>query len=253
MITFNASSRIVLLGDVHGQWNRVQPIMDHEFPDGNGTALCVGDLVEYPRLNRGHHVYFTPGNHENFGLLERVRAGREALPCNYTPLFTGDVVEIAGLTVAGFHGVFSQHFADQRGEIPLKYFSREGAEKMRALPRPDILLMHEAPHGVGFRKNGEDYGRPLLTGLVSALAPTLTLFGHHHMTFEGLLGDSVILGLDYPRRSYGVLEYDAKHRVLRLFRRHAEIFRFSKNRQEHRYTAGSRVSRLFSPDLSLLR
>jgi hypothetical protein len=232
--------RMVLLGDVHSQWNRVQPILDHEFPSGRGTALCVGDLVDYPSLKADHQIHFVPGNHENFRTLEAIRRGEKTLAPQYQPLFAGRIARLGGLTVAGLPGVYSPYFFDRPSEAPLKYFTRDGMEALLALNHPiDVLLMHEAPKDVGFEKGGEDLGQPLLTELIRRLKPRLALFGHHHMTFEGRLGDTRILGLDYPKRSYGLLEYDPGTQAIRVMRHEAELVKVSRAVTEYRYPAFS--------------
>jgi predicted phosphodiesterase len=218
-----AGNHVVLLGDVHGQWNRVQPILDREFPEGNGTALAVGDLVDYPPLENGHRIHFIPGNHEKFGLLEEARSGGSPLPSNYRPLFAGELRRVGGLSVAGLPGVHSPYFFD-RDDGPMKYFTRKDFDALAALQWPvDVLLLHDAPFGVGFKKGGKDVGDPLLTDVIRAVKPALVFFGHHHMPFAGELEGTAIVGLDYPKRSYIVLDRASGGSALRMARHEAKL------------------------------
>lgn len=235
MPALEAASRIVLLGDIHAQWNRVQPILDHEFPEGNGVALCVGDLNNYPAPERGHQIFFVHGNHDNFRLLSQVRSGESRIE-GMTPLFAGDLLRLGGLTVAGIPGVYSERLFNKPEEGPLKYFRSHDLDRLASLPTPvDLLLMHEAPSGVGFEKGGTDRGQPVLTDLITSLRPRLVLFGHHHVTFDGQLGETRIVGLDYPKRSYGILEIDRERGLLRVTRHEATLTSISRSMQEFVY------------------
>ncbi len=213
--------KLVALGDVHKKWGPVQQILDHEFPEGNGVALSVGDLISYPPLENGHRILFTHGNHENFGALETLHEDSRG---QYQPIFAGQSLAIGGLTLAGIPGIFLQRFYDNPDLTSLKYFTRSQVETMRAMERSvDILLMHDAPSRVGFQKNGTARGDPLLTGIIEYLRPRLVLFGHHHQSFQGQLGETRIVGLDYPHRSYGVIEFDPKTELLRMTRHNAKL------------------------------
>jgi|GEM_PF-6872415 len=202
--------KLIALGDIHAKWPRVQSILDHEFPDGKGHVLSVGDLVNYPQLPKGIEFFFVHGNHENFHVVDSLHRGSDPARANYHPIFAGDLIKIGGLTVAGLPGVFSEYFYSHPNEAaPLTYWTPERVGAFGELPhRIDILLMHEAPKDIGFKKGDEDLGNPLLTSLIEFLNPRLAFFGHHHQRFEGKLGETRVIGLDYPKRSYVVLEYD---------------------------------------------
>jgi calcineurin-like phosphoesterase family protein len=207
--------KIVALGDIHAKWPKVQSILKHEFPEGEGTVLSVGDLVSYPQLPQGIEFFFVHGNHENFKTVDALHRNGEPSLRNYHPIFAGDQVNLGGLTVAGLPGVFSDYYFLNPKEAPLGYWTPERVGAFGLLAhRVDILLMHEAPKDVGFTKDGEDLGNPLLTSLIEYLNPRLVFFGHHHQRFEGRLGETRIVGLDYPKRSYAVLEYDPQSQSL---------------------------------------
>ncbi|MBI4411245.1 MAG: metallophosphoesterase [Deltaproteobacteria bacterium] len=219
--------KLVVLGDIHGKWTKVQEILDLEFPDGNGIALSVGDLENYPLLSGGHRIYFISGNHENFSQVARMRwAALSPFDENYSPIFAGDLLRLGGLTVAGIPGVYSPWFFDHPRYSPMKYFTPDDFRALEALRTPvDILLLHEAPHGVGFEKEGEDLGKPLLTGLVEFLKPRLVFFGHHHVGFRGSHGDTMIVGLEKAIQSYVVIKYDSERGGLFLQRPSVDVSR----------------------------
>jgi len=219
-----AVTKFVALGDVHSKWRAVQQVFDHEFPGGNGVALSTGDFCKYPEINGNHRIHFVHGNHESFDAIRQLHSAKSEGKKTYNPLFAGEIVRIGGLNIAGIPGVHSPHLYDKADEAPLRYFTREAVETMLAMERTiDILLMHEAPFGVGFEKNGRDPGNPILTGIIEYLKPRLVIFGHHHKSFLGIHGETRIVGLDYPHRSYVVMEYDGRSDRLKLTKVSAKL------------------------------
>lgn len=224
--------KIVALGDIHAKWPHVQKIMDHEFPKGNGVALAVGDLQSYPGLQKGHRLYFIPGNHDNSRVVAELHTNQDHP--NYTPLLAGEVLKLGALRVAGIPGVFSPYYFAHPEGAPFTYFTPERIEAVKTIPTPiDILMMHDAPQGVGFQKRGTDLGNPLLRSILEALQPGLVLFGHHHQSFEGQSGPTRIVGLDYPKRSYVVIDIEGKSLSLRHLE--ADFRKVKSNSPEFQY------------------
>lgn len=225
--------KMVALGDIHRDWGSVQAILDHEFPGGNGIALAVGDLESYPPLLRGHQIYLVHGNHDNLQQVERMHAGRDRKNRNYTPFLAGDTLVLGGLTVAGLPGIYSAKHFHSSANGARKYYSSGDFDRVKALGDSiDIFLMHPAPGRIGFNKHGRDIGDPLLTDLLETVAPRLAFFGHHHYRFEGMLGNTHVVGLDYPKRSYVVLEQDRVFGDLKLTEYRAK---FLSEKFGHRY------------------
>ncbi|MBT3182741.1 MAG: hypothetical protein HN337_09585 [Deltaproteobacteria bacterium] len=127
---------------------------------------------------------------------------------SYNAIMAGEVVQVGGLRIAGIPGAYSKEYYDNPDEAPPCYFTKAHVEAMLGLKDGvDVLLMHQAPAGAGFRKNGFDPGNHFLTGLIDYLHPRLVLFGHHHVPFRGIFQEAEIVGLDYPHRSYAVIEH----------------------------------------------
>ena len=90
------------LGDIHGDFGRVRHIMRRhpEIP----FWICVGDLADDE--GRYHAVetplYWIKGNNENF---DAIASGD--LPATLRFIPNGQLVEIAGLRVAGLGGTFA--------------------------------------------------------------------------------------------------------------------------------------------------
>lgn len=212
-------TRLICLGDVHGRWNRVQSILNHEFPHGNGVALSVGDFETFHVLSGQHSVHFVHGNHEDFDSLRELHSRRLQASQQYHPLFAGDTVRIGGLTIAGIPGIYDEISYDVAGDTPLIFYTRAMIENMLRLERSvDILLMHEPPSGAGFKWKGVDVGNPFLASVVTYLKPRLVLFGHFHGHFFGKMGQTFVVGLDYPHRGYVILEHDSSTDVLKATR-----------------------------------
>ncbi len=195
--------KILVLGDIHGRWKKVQNIICQEFPGGNGIVLSVGDLEEYPQIT-GAKLYFVYGNHEDLDKIKLLKTDKSR---GLIPIFTGDLVKLPdGTEISGICGNFSPKFYPT--DVKNKYIKKHEIEKIKNLKTADILLSHEAPLGVNFLKFGKDLGLPMITEVIEKLKPKIAFFGHHHMYFETVYKQTKIIGLDYPRRSYVILETD---------------------------------------------
>jgi Icc-related predicted phosphoesterase len=58
----------------------------------------------------------------------------------------------------------------------------------------DVLLVHEAPHGLPVSES-YDVGCERIDELLDALEPKLCLVGHHHEHAEGSYGDTRVVSL----------------------------------------------------------
>jgi Icc-related predicted phosphoesterase len=224
-------TKMVALGDVHSKWHTVQRIFDHEFPSGSGSAIAVGDFGTSPHLTGNHRIHFVHGNHDSSQMIARMREEPDHPDGRISPLFAGEFSHVGTLRVAGIPGVYSPYFYQRPDDAPLKYFTNLQVETMLRMQRSvDILLMHEAPSGVGFMKDGEDLGNPVLANIISHLKPSLVFFGHHHMRFLGKLGGTHVIGLDYPHRSYVVIEHDAASGTYTVTEKYASLASDPKER-----------------------
>lgn len=220
----SAGVKIVCLGDIHGRWRKIQQILDHEFPMGNGLALSVGDLAGYPQLENGHRLLFTPGNHEDFGAVNELREGSSD-KSQFTPILAGDTATIGGLRVAGIQGIHELKHFREAGAHPM-YMTEGMVDRMLSLNRLiNILLMHEPPSGINFELKGcGDVGVSYLRGIIEFLKPQLALFGHHHRSFFATIDKTMVMGLDYPHRQYSVIEYSPDSESFTVWNKVAKLF-----------------------------
>lgn len=199
-------SKILILGDIHGKWQRVNSIVDHELSEGD-LALCVGDLSNYHyQSKRDIPLYFIWGNHESYRAIEQQTKEGGLL----RPIHPGLVITIGGAKIAGLSGIYSQRYSvnpDPKVNGVRKYFTLDDIEKIKSIEdKVDIFLTHEAPKGCGFVKFNEDLGKTQVNEILDALKPRKVFVGHHHMFLRTMYNGSEVIGLDYPHRSYVLLE-----------------------------------------------
>lgn len=164
-------------------------------------VLSAGDLpwdyIESVASAVDAPVVFVPGNHDPQVVTTKVsRAGLHldaGMPCP-TPRpvgavnADGDVVEVAGLRIAGLGGCVRYRPG------PNMYSQREYRRRARRLSwrahrpwrgsggsgRVDILLTHAPPLGLGDEDDGPHVGIAALHGLLDRLQPRWLLHGHIH-------------------------------------------------------------------------
>jgi predicted phosphodiesterase len=163
--------KLLVLGDIHGRFDRIQRAYETEKPD---AILHVGDLAaqEYAerRLNVGEYPASLPpvpfvwvlGNHENLKTYSAVG----------TPLGFFGATEIAGIKIVGLGGI-----PGGRREV---HWGVNGAlEGLKNAESTDILLTHEAcpfTHS----QNGQEMGSVELQRECRRLRPKYHFSGHHH-------------------------------------------------------------------------
>ena len=101
-------------------------------------------------------------------------------------MLAGEISIVGGLKIAGIPGVYSDKFYDKPYEASFEHLTRAHIDMMLALTEGiDILVMHQAPAGVGLGEGGADPGNRFLTSVIEYLQPKLVLFGHRNRYFQG--------------------------------------------------------------------
>lgn len=214
---------ILFYGDPHGNFKGLIRAVEKDKPN---TVLIVGDMdLEQPlqdelkSIINQTDIYWIPGNHDS---------DREHWYNNLFKSALADknidsrVVDIDGLKVAGFGGVFRAkiwHPGDQHKVTP-RFKNKE--DYMHTIPRhhrhlesinrelqttimpdnyyqlgeqkADILVLHEAP-------SCHKYGFIELDDLAELLEVKLIVHGHHHNSYEAKLDSGISvrgLGLAEP-------------------------------------------------------
>ncbi|MCA9659621.1 MAG: metallophosphoesterase family protein [Myxococcales bacterium] len=178
---------------------------------------ALGDFPNYAAGRRRFPwpIYFVGGNHEPYGLLDRLAPG-DAIVGNCTYLGRVGVHRIAGLDVAALSGIHVPGLLTGRPPIDAiartsnkAYIGFTEGEVLALLeaPRADVLVVHEWPTGViaaadalDFERQrrsmryddvGNDYARMVM----DHLAPQLVLCGHMHRRYRNRVGATEVCAL----------------------------------------------------------
>ena len=165
----------------------------------------LGEFADYHsgRARFPWPIHFIGGNHEPYGFLDRLKAGRAAENC----FFLGRVarVRIQGLAVVGLSGIERSRCLD--GRPPIREIGPKGTKNYVGFTEEevlqaagagpaDVLLLHDWPAGVvdpldadqfrfGHRAGGVDsIGNASARLVVDELRPNWVLCGHMHRSYR---------------------------------------------------------------------
>ncbi len=126
-------------------------------------------------------LWFTAGNHEDFGELDRLGGGRGPdFPVDaygrVRAIRNGHAVELAGgPTVGAVWGVDGESPNRRTNLPPAAYISERAVDRLLARNGFDVLLCHDAP--LDARRAG--YGSRMLRSLIELARPAFAFFGHY--------------------------------------------------------------------------
>ncbi|MFC7045042.1 metallophosphoesterase [Halobacteriaceae archaeon GCM10025711] len=201
---------MLALGDAHAVTPERRRALFAAYRAANAdVALQVGDLMYY-RLPVP--TYFIAGNNEDFDVIDSLRFGRvESSTVKNAHLLASTVVEVEGLRVAGLSGnyapsVYQRPRSNLYGERR-RHFTRGDVDRVKDLTDVDVLLAHEAPHGLPVT---EDYevGNDYVDDILDALDPDLCLVGHHHEYAEAVIDGTQVYALAPAWEQYYLLDPD---------------------------------------------
>lgn len=192
-----AQREIVLIGDVHAQWERLDTVLAGLASRPQPlVCLLTGDVGMDPpwdeparSLNRGTHddsvrealsrvrtalsapALFVPGNHDMRDTAAAVTAAN----------LDGRTVEAGGLRIAGLGGAGPARFG-----FPYEWSEREADERLAELlgdgPPPDVLLSHTPPARSTLDRTakGMHVGSRAVRRWIDRSRPKLFVCGHIH-------------------------------------------------------------------------
>ena len=207
---------MLVLGDAHADDSDNRRALFAAYRDADAdVALQLGDLMYY---DLPIPTYFIAGNNEDFDTIDALRNGRVESPgVTNAYLLAGSAVELDDLRIAGLSGNYAPTQFDRprpnlRGERR-RHFVRGDVESLKQVEDVDVLLVHEAPHGLPVSED-YDVGCEHVDELIDALEPRLCLVGHHHQHAETTLGGTRVVSLAavgecYYRLDPGTLELTA--------------------------------------------
>ncbi|MFC1696797.1 metallophosphoesterase [Nanoarchaeota archaeon] len=195
--------KTIIFGDIHGKWLKVNNIVNYELSNDE-ISFTTGDLGNYkyePKNNQ--KLVICHGNHESF---EYIKELQNEISNNLKALNPGEIYRLPDdTTVTALPGVFSPNKYDSNEST--KFYSKFDIEKILNIKEKiDILITHEAPLGIGIEKNEKDMGKEHVNQIIEYLKPKIAFFGHHHYLHQASIGDTEVIGLDYPNRSYLILD-----------------------------------------------
>ncbi|MFC7080850.1 metallophosphoesterase family protein [Halorussus caseinilyticus] len=164
--------------------------------------LVLGDAHADAALQTGDlpvPTYFVAGNNEDFDAIDALRRGDDpaSVTVRNARLLASTAAEVEGLRVAGLSGNYAptkydESRADLAGERR-RHFVREDVARLKRVEDVDVLLTHEAPHGLIYY--GYDAGCERIDELLDALGPDFCLVGHHERHAETTYGDTRVVSL----------------------------------------------------------
>ncbi len=226
---------ICVAGDVHGLINQFyEEVLAYQKFLGNAYGLpdfdCVlqlGDLGVWPfenhmdRVTKNHEglgnfqdwiksnktapvrTYFIQGNHEDFDYLY---GPSPKLPTGMTWIKPGQVLNIntleEPLNIAALGGCYSiKDYFHEHHKLQSwrkRHFTKEHIDSLKQA-KVDLLLLHDAPRfALAGREKPLHWGPEAdgVLGLIRAIKPKYTFFGHHHTYCQINFEDNPVLGLD---------------------------------------------------------
>ena len=192
---------MLVLGDAHADDPENRRALRSAYGAADETvALQTGDLLTY---DLPVPTWFVAGNNEDFDVIDRLRADDESGTRN-AHLLASEAVEVDGVRVAGLSGNYAPtRYEKRRTELEgerRRHFVREEVDRLKSVDSVDVLLAHEAPHGV--YRDGYDVGCTPVDEVLRAVEPDLCLVGHHHVHAEGTFGPTRVVLLAPVWESY---------------------------------------------------
>lgn len=204
MDTQSRSAKIMVLGDVHGDWGPMNALLNKKQPD---IVLQCGDFGYWqyetisassrgrlsdklkrcmPRLPEGCKLYWCDGNHENHWALKSRTTDVFWPGVTYMP--RGSLMELPDGRKVMFAG--GAHSVDQQWRklgidwFPEEVLSMADMMKFPTSQKVDIVISHTCPSE--FRMESDqfdrvnDCSRDALSSVLRAYRPSRWFFGHWH-------------------------------------------------------------------------
>jgi hypothetical protein len=220
--------KVLLCGDLHGNWRSLQQAFSQAFHRGCEAIVQVGDFgfgwaldeegrcafsmraSEYAQES-GVHLYWIDGNHENFDLLDtmpRDENGHVQIAPGVTYLSRGSNLVIGNTTFRAFGGAYSVDVGYRtihKSWWPQETVTDEDVQRSIDNGPADIFLSHDAPTGVqdtaGLRRKLSEWGpvaaersmenqRRVRAALDASGAQT-AYHGHLHQSYACFLDNGV--------------------------------------------------------------
>ncbi len=151
-------------------------------------------------------IHFIRGNHEDTPWLQQLAAASatEAVAVDPFDLFAyvpdGRVLTFGGQRIAFLGGIETPDPGQRAADpAPPAVFDQVAYAALSAhgVGAVDILVTHDAPHGIRVGFHGQTQGSRMITDLIARLQPAYHLAGHyHHLNGPRRYGRTTYLGLN---------------------------------------------------------
>ena len=219
---------VLITGDIHGDFGQLNRIINKKKPD---IVICCGDFGYWP----GHpgfkeikpglsKIYWVPGNHERWDLLEEEygRHGLNPIPMTvdnefknenifYCPI--GSTLEINDKTylfVGGADSIDKAWRTTYVNWFPQEILNERDLDFIVATVegKVDVVISHTCPISFNMKETRRDDkevdpSRYILQEVLKEFEPEEWWFGHWHHYIEGRTSNCHWQGLDYPGHNNG--------------------------------------------------
>lgn len=222
------SGLVIAVGDVHGDWDALNRVLEHYKPD---TALVAGDMGFFPLLGmdprsevrttlssgKKVEVRFCDGNHEDHNSLAKVAGDYRHSPCEiaenliYQP--RGSSATLPDGRTALFVG--GAKSVDRAARVyGVTWFPQEVLHKEdlpEELVSADVVVSHTAPRSLGLQTKlglktipswwdvSPDPSELVLDEILAFTAPHIWVCGHWHAPYSTRINNTMLHVLDCLR------------------------------------------------------
>lgn len=217
--------KILVLGDIHGDFDRLNTLIAQEKPD---IILQCGDLGFWPKLDdyklsqintQNTRIYFCDGNNDDLGeLFSSCSNKKEAIEVSpgifYMP--RGSILEIDDkfrvLFLGGANSIDKHRRFEGWDWFPQEALSPTDLRDLPNLP-VDIVISHTCPNEFEIEKCKRQYidndpSRSLLSEILHKYQPAFWYFGHWHISTHGVFANTKWFSLSWAK------EYQSWYKVL---------------------------------------
>jgi hypothetical protein len=205
--------KIIIIGDVHGEFARLNVIINKHKPD---VILACGDFGYWPKFRSQEikpgntKIYFCDGNHEDhhslIDLMEYVRDKPIPIQKNVFYMPRGTVLEIDNkkiLFIGGAESIDKEYRIPGKTWFPEESITQEDLDKLPDI-KPDIIISHTCPAFVMEEmnmtywgdKSPDEQSPTLLNKVYEKYKPARWYYGHFHQEFRYLKDNTQFVGLD---------------------------------------------------------
>lgn len=230
-------ARLLFVGDVHTNLQRLKELIEVNEVD---AVFQVGDFELYHSMEEAKAdkkamsknpegiqkiidyihsgalpfktpIYYIKGNHEDFKNLDSM----ELLRLNINYMEQGDIINIKGVTIAGFGGIFSPiKFKWNKDKLVGKLNRFFNSKDLKVLHKNckgkkiDVLITHQAATCTLPSKHKVE-GIFHMNNILDCLKPSYYFHGHHHLQYNTNYNNTEVYGLGHfgkNPQSYKIIE-----------------------------------------------